>query len=56
MLKSKKNHPYAKPFLKWAGGKRGLIEQLFKKFPTEFNNWFGNRNLCCGCFCKLLIQ
>jgi hypothetical protein len=39
MLKSKKNHPYAKPFLKWAGGKRGLIEQLFKKFPTEFNNY-----------------
>jgi DNA adenine methylase len=39
MLKSKKNHPYAKPFLKWAGGKHGLIEQLFKKFPTEFNNY-----------------
>jgi DNA adenine methylase len=39
MLKSKNNQPYAKPFLKWAGGKRGLIGQLFSKFPTEFNNY-----------------
>ncbi|AYQ57802.1 DNA adenine methylase [Bathymodiolus thermophilus thioautotrophic gill symbiont] len=40
MSKSKNNPPQvAKPFLKWAGGKRGLIEQLFSKFPTEFNNY-----------------
>jgi DNA adenine methylase len=31
--------PSAKPFVKWAGGKRGLIGQLFDKFPTEFNNY-----------------
>jgi DNA adenine methylase len=29
----------AKPFIKWAGGKRGLITQLFERFPTEFNNY-----------------
>jgi DNA adenine methylase len=39
MSKPENNLPYAKPFLKWAGGKRGLIEQLFSKFPTEFNNY-----------------
>lgn len=39
MLKSENNHPQAKPFIKWAGGKRGLIEQLFAKFPTDFNNY-----------------
>ncbi len=39
MSKFKNNQPQAKPFLKWAGGKRGLIKQLFAKFPTEFNNY-----------------
>ena len=39
MLKSENNHLQAKPFIKWAGGKRGLIEQLFAKFPTDFNNY-----------------
>lgn len=39
MPKSKNNPPQAKPFLKWAGGKRGLIGQLFSKFPTDFNNY-----------------
>ncbi|WP_428086619.1 DNA adenine methylase [Candidatus Thioglobus sp.] len=40
-MPSTKNTPQSqvKPFLKWAGGKRGLIEQLFSKFPTDFNNY-----------------
>jgi DNA adenine methylase len=28
-----------KPFLKWAGGKRQLIEQMKKYFPDSFNNY-----------------
>ncbi|WP_281064644.1 DNA adenine methylase [Abyssogena phaseoliformis symbiont] len=31
--------PQAKLFLKWAGWKRGLITQLFAKFPIDFNNY-----------------
>lgn len=27
-------------FLKWAGGKRRLLSQLEKHFPTEFNNYY----------------
>jgi DNA adenine methylase len=34
-----KNKQIVKPFIKWAGGKRGLIPQLFDKFPKEFNNY-----------------
>ncbi len=30
----------AKPFVKWAGGKRQLIEQLVKHLPEEFNNYY----------------
>jgi len=29
----------SKPFIKWVGGKRGLLPQLIKKFPQEFNNY-----------------
>lgn len=29
-----------KPFLKWAGGKRSIINQLVKYTPNEFNNYF----------------
>lgn len=29
-----------KPFVKWAGGKRGLIEELLKRVPQHFNNYF----------------
>jgi hypothetical protein len=27
------------PFVKWVGGKRGLIEQLIPLFPTEFEDY-----------------
>ena len=30
----------AKPFLKWAGGKRQLIKQLTELAPKKFNNYF----------------
>lgn len=29
----------AKPFIKWAGGKRQLIEQIETMLPTDFNRW-----------------
>lgn len=28
-----------KPIIKWAGGKRGVMNQLVHLFPTEFNNY-----------------
>jgi len=27
------------PFIKWVGGKRGLLTQILDKFPTEFENY-----------------
>lgn len=29
-----------KPFIKWAGGKRSLIEELLNNIPKNFNNYF----------------
>ena len=29
----------AKPFIKWVGGKRQLIDQLEAKLPADFDNW-----------------
>ena len=29
--------PQAKPFIKWVGGKRGIMEKLLDRFPTKFN-------------------
>lgn len=29
-----------KPFIKWAGGKRGLLPELLARIPTQFNNYF----------------
>ena len=28
------------PFIKWVGGKRGLLEQIFPLFPKDFNNYY----------------
>ena len=27
------------PFIKWVGGKRGLLKQLLPLFPKEFKNY-----------------
>ena len=27
------------PFIKWVGGKRGLLNQLLPLFPKDFNNY-----------------
>ena len=29
-----------KPFVKWAGGKRSIIDQLIKYVPKKFDNYF----------------
>ncbi len=37
-----KNRLYIKryqPFIKWVGGKRGLLSQLLEKFPQDFKNY-----------------
>ena len=28
------------PFIKWVGGKRGLLEQILPLFPKKFNNYY----------------
>ena len=30
----------AQPFVKWVGGKRGLLSQIFEHIDTKFNNYF----------------
>lgn len=30
----------AKPFVKWAGGKRGIIDDLLKNLPNKINNYY----------------
>ena len=38
-LDSRTIYNYA-PFVKWVGGKRGLLSQILPLFPKEFNNYF----------------
>ena len=38
-LKLNLNKEYI-PFIKWVGGKRGLLEQILPLFPKDFNNYF----------------
>ncbi len=30
----------AKPFVKWVGGKRSLLNELLQRIPAEFNNYY----------------
>ncbi len=42
-MTAKINTIYSKqcqPFIKWVGGKRGLLEQILPLFPKEFNNYY----------------
>ncbi|ALG68084.1 DNA adenine methylase [Beggiatoa leptomitoformis] len=31
---------HIKPFIKWVGGKRGLLDELLKRLPQHFNHYF----------------
>jgi len=35
-----KNNTKYQPFVKWVGGKRGLLSQILPLFPKKFNNYF----------------
>ncbi|MDR2790430.1 MAG: DNA adenine methylase [Campylobacteraceae bacterium] len=36
----RKNTFQPKPFVKWAGGKRGLLNELLKRIPKDFSSYF----------------
>ena len=38
-FETNKNMINAKPFIKWVWGKRQILPQLQKLFPSEFNNY-----------------
>ena len=40
MVKLIEQKNIAKPFVKWVGGKRGLLSQLLPLIPKKFNNYF----------------
>ncbi len=33
-------HKKYQPFIKWVGGKRGLLSQIMPLIPKKFNNYF----------------
>jgi len=39
-INSKYIHTQYQPFVKWVGGKRGLLSQIIPLLPKEFNNYF----------------
>ena len=40
MVKRIERDIYFRPFIKWVGGKKGLISQLMPLLPSNFNNYF----------------
>ncbi len=40
MMLSELKSSYAKPFIKWAGGKKQLLPEILKNLPIEFNRYF----------------
>lgn len=39
-IKKIKETTQPKPFVKWVGGKRSIINELVKRMPTNFNNYY----------------
>jgi len=37
---NKLNRKQYQPFIKWVGGKRGLLEQILPYLPNNFNNYY----------------
>lgn len=38
--KLRKNVEKARPFVKWAGGKRNILDQLVNRLPKSINNYY----------------
>ncbi len=39
-IKKVKEQIQPKPFVKWVGGKRSIMQELVKRMPTNFNNYY----------------
>ncbi len=44
------------PFIKWVGGKRGLLDQILPLFPSDFNNYFEPFVVGGAVFFELFLQ